>query len=124
MRKQQPVVITGSALVNSALHWDLKYMEENMGDSPFAVYESKGRVFMYSDEEKNIGQYHFQPTTSKHLMPFKTFAAKLRDAMEKRHTNYCLQQVQHNTSTLKAKRTVVGSGGSETKRLNGWIHEE
>lgn len=97
MRKQQPVVITGSALVNSALHWDLKYMEENMGDSPFAVYESKGRVFMYSDEEKNIGQYHFQPTTRKHLMPFKTFAAKLRDAMEKRHTNYCLQQGLNDT---------------------------
>ena len=49
---QEPVVLTDTDLVQSALHWDLSYLEQNMGPAKHTVYVSKSRYFMYYDERK------------------------------------------------------------------------
>lgn len=46
------MVLTETDLVQSSLHWDLPYLEQNMGSAKHTVYVSKSRYFMYFDERK------------------------------------------------------------------------
>ena len=49
---QEPVILTDTDLVASALHWDLSYLEQNMGPAKHTVYVSKTQTFMYFDDRK------------------------------------------------------------------------
>ena len=49
---QEPVVLMGTELVASALHWDLPYLEKNMGNAKHTVYISRTHDFMYFDDRK------------------------------------------------------------------------
>ena len=49
---QEPVVLTQTDLVSSALHWDLEYLEKHMGGAKHTVFVSKSKKFMYFDDKK------------------------------------------------------------------------
>ena len=49
---QEPVVLLGTELVSSALHWDLLYLLQNLGSAKHTVYISKTRDFKYFDDRK------------------------------------------------------------------------
>ena len=49
---QEPVVLMGTDLVASALHWDLPYLEKNMGNAKHTVFLSRTHDFMYYDDRK------------------------------------------------------------------------
>ena len=42
----------GTDLVASALHWDLPYLEKNMGNAKHTVFLSRTHDFMYYDDRK------------------------------------------------------------------------
>ena len=46
------MILTDTDLVASALHWDLSYLEQNMGPAKHTVYVSKTQTFMYFDDRK------------------------------------------------------------------------
>ncbi|EGD72167.1 hypothetical protein PTSG_00189 [Salpingoeca rosetta] len=108
IREQRPIVITDSKLVESARHWDLEYMEKHMGDCKFTVYESKERVFMFSDEEKNLGNYKFTPTATKRSMTFQEFASEFREAMKSKDKFLYLQQGLNDTVGPTIVKDFVG----------------
>ncbi|XP_033124558.1 hypoxia-inducible factor 1-alpha inhibitor-like [Anneissia japonica] len=87
---EKPVVIKNSKLVNSALKWNLEYLEENIGAQKFSVYSSPDHKFMYFDAKK-AGETNFQPHTKQHQILFTDFVETLKNAdVEKRR--YYLQQ--------------------------------
>nr|ASL69981.1 factor inhibiting HIF [Strongylocentrotus purpuratus] len=63
VRDGKPVVITGTNLVETALKWDLDYLEKNLGSGKFNVYVSKNHHFMYFDDKKASNQKEFSPKT-------------------------------------------------------------
>eukprot|EP00043_Microstomoeca_roanoka_P012491 m.120971 g.120971 ORF g.120971 m.120971 type:complete len:256 (-) comp15511_c0_seq1:534-1301(-) len=108
LRAQRPVVISGSQLVQSAMHWDIPYMQAHMGDAQFTVYESRGRVFMYSDDEKNIGGYEFASPTRKRAMTFRQFAEEMGSALETGDRNLYLQQGLNDTVGPRIVKDFIG----------------
>ena len=76
---QQPVILTDSKLVGSALHWDIPYLEENLGDGDFSVYESQSHVFKYYDEKKCTSHPQFEPQMTRTEMKFSEFTKKLKE---------------------------------------------
>lgn len=49
---QKPVVILKSDMVKSAEKWDLEYLEKNMGNSDFTVFQSRNHKFKFFDDKK------------------------------------------------------------------------
>ncbi|GAB1609276.1 hypoxia-inducible factor 1-alpha inhibitor-like [Argonauta hians] len=89
---QQPVVLTGSGLVQSALHWDLDYLSDNMSSTQFTVYQSDNIYFRYYESRKIPHHRDFVPPTTQLHMSFPQFVQKLKEMQRsKKHWLY-LQQ--------------------------------
>eukprot|EP00055_Hartaetosiga_balthica_P011102 m.49534 g.49534 ORF g.49534 m.49534 type:complete len:252 (+) comp7456_c0_seq1:242-997(+) len=80
---ESPVIITNSHLVDSAFQWDLKYLEENMGQATFRVMSSASQEFAYFDSDKNFGNYEFESQCLETDMKFPDFARCVRQEMRK-----------------------------------------
>jgi hypoxia-inducible factor 1-alpha inhibitor (HIF hydroxylase) len=76
---QEPVVITDSHLVSTALKWNLEYLKANMGNGDFTVYVSDNHKFMYYDEKKFVKRKDFTPPTGRQDMKFAEFVERLRN---------------------------------------------
>lgn len=50
--QNKPVVILKSDMVKSAEKWDLEYLEKNMGNSDFTVFQSRNHKFKFFDDKK------------------------------------------------------------------------
>ena len=74
---QEPVIIEDSNLVKSAFHWDLDYLEENLGSGDFSVYECDSHKFKYFDEKKAPFIKNFVPPTTRKEMKFPDFTLHL-----------------------------------------------
>ena len=77
---QKPVVLLNTNLVTSALHWDLPYLCENLGDGSYSVYESDNHLFKYYDEKKINSHKDFKPTITRKEMKFQDFSEKLKNS--------------------------------------------
>lgn len=75
-----PVVITDSGLVRSALHWDLDYLQGNIGDGKFTVYKSKNKKFQYFDDKKVDTFKDFEKPMEHMDLTFPEFVKKLKTA--------------------------------------------
>ena len=74
------MLLTDTNLVESALHWDLEYMKNNLGDGDFSVYESENYKFMYHDEKKyGDGRKDFLAPTHRKEMKFSQFVDIIKD---------------------------------------------
>ena len=76
---QRPVVIEDTNLVSSALHWSLEYLQENLGNGTFSVYESDTHIFKYFDEKKAVVHKEFRPPTRRREMKFPEFVDKMKN---------------------------------------------
>ena len=77
------MVLTGTNLIEPALHWNLEYLRDNIGDGENAVYLSENGKFMYFDENRCKGKYvNFQPPTQKLSLTFYEFYELLRSWKE------------------------------------------
>ena len=65
-------------LISAALHWDIDFLNEHLGDGDFSVYESSHHQFMYYDDKKVDGLPGFVPPTRRTNMKFPEFVAKIR----------------------------------------------
>lgn len=73
-------MITDSGLVRSALHWDLDYLQENIGDGKFTVYKSKNKRFQYFDDKKVDTFKDFEKPMDHMDLTFPEFVRKLKTA--------------------------------------------
>lgn len=97
----QPVVITDSRLVESALKWNLDYLRCNIGDGTFNVYESPNHLFKYYDEKKLDKKLPgsngpFRPPTKRLEMKFDEFYDLMKKPTERDKRIY-LQQGLNDT---------------------------
>ncbi|XP_071496649.1 hypoxia-inducible factor 1-alpha inhibitor-like [Diadema antillarum] len=92
----RPVVITGSNLVQTALKWDLNYLEKNLGDGKFNVYISKNHKFMYYDNKKLNKEQKFSPKSRLTEMTFPDFM-KLLEKSDGKTDKIYLQQALNDT---------------------------
>ena len=79
---QEPVILTNTKLVASALHWDMDYLTENMGEGMFTVYTSDTGHFKYYNDKKSSSFKDFVPPTSSREMSFKEFREMLMNRQE------------------------------------------
>uniref|UniRef100_A0A6P7F307 Hypoxia-inducible factor 1-alpha inhibitor n=1 Tax=Diabrotica virgifera virgifera TaxID=50390 RepID=A0A6P7F307_DIAVI len=103
MKKNQPVVITDSNLVKSAVEkWNLDYLEQNLGKSGHTVFVSNDHRFKYFDEKKIHNQKNnpkgieFDPPTRRVQMKVSEFMRKIRNWKEGDDRLY-LQQSLNST---------------------------
>jgi len=75
---QQPVVLTDTDLVTSALKWSLDYLRTNIGDATFSVYESRTHLFKYFDDKKQPAHPDFKPQMKRLEMTFGEFCDRLK----------------------------------------------
>ena len=75
---QLPVILTDTNLVGPALRWNLEFLEKNMGDGNFSVYESKTHKFCYYDE-KRANLKGFKPTMKRAEMKFPDFVKRIKE---------------------------------------------
>ncbi len=76
---QQPVVITGSNLIAAASHWTLDYLEDNIGDADFSVYESGSHNFKYFDEKKSSAYANFKAPMKRLDLKFPEFVDRIEN---------------------------------------------
>ena len=74
------MVITDTHLVQSAMHWNLEYLADHIGDGKFTVYTSKNKNFKYFDEKKATNVKKFQKPMESVEMQFTEFVNKLKSA--------------------------------------------
>ncbi|XP_014772373.1 hypoxia-inducible factor 1-alpha inhibitor [Octopus bimaculoides] len=137
---EQPVVLTGSDLVDSALHWNLDYLSDNMANTQFTVYQSDNNYFKYYESRKIPQQKDFVPPTIQMQMSFSEFVEKLKEAQcSKKHWLYLqqpltegvgdkivqdfvsfnwrwisMQQKENNWGPLSSNLLLVGMAGNIT----------
>ncbi|XP_023932189.1 hypoxia-inducible factor 1-alpha inhibitor-like [Lingula anatina] len=75
---ERPVLMTNTDLVKTALHWDLNYLEQHLGDGDFTVYTSDNDKFLYHDEKKMEAVTNFKPPTKRREMKFPEFVSKIK----------------------------------------------
>lgn len=77
---QLPVVLTDTDLVTSALHWDLEFLSEHIGDGDFIVHVSKNNNFQYFDDKKTGNVKDFKKPTEQVDMKFHEFKKRMDEA--------------------------------------------
>ena len=93
---QEPILLTNSGVISSALKWDLDYLKENLGSGSFSVYTSKTSKFMYYDDKRAKQWPNFIPPTQRIQMKFDEFCSRIRD-IEASGTRLYLQQMLDDT---------------------------
>ncbi|KAK8719971.1 hypothetical protein OTU49_013655, partial [Cherax quadricarinatus] len=95
--QEKPVVLTDTKLCETALKWDLDYLEENLGTELYMVFLSKNHKFKYYDEAKiKPCKISFIPPIRRVDMTFSEFVKKLREWKPGDERAY-LQQGLNNT---------------------------
>lgn len=84
---QNPVVLTDSNLVQTALKWDLDYLKENIGKGDFSVYSSETKKFMYYDERRAESWPDFKPPTTRLTMQFDEFYKQIKELNSPNNNN-------------------------------------
>lgn len=77
--EQEPIVIQGSNLVDSAKLWDLDYLKDRM-TGKYTVIVSNDHKFKYHDEKKLKND--FKPLTRRVQMKFEEFVDKMNNWKE------------------------------------------
>lgn len=93
---EEPILLTNSGVISSALKWDLDYLKENLGSGSFSVYTSKSSKFMYYDDKRAKQWPNFIPPTQRIQMKFDEFCSRIRD-IEASGTRLYLQQMLDDT---------------------------
>ncbi|KAE8591067.1 hypothetical protein XENTR_v10018302 [Xenopus tropicalis] len=107
--KEEPVVLTDTNLVHTALKWDLDYLEENIGNGDFSVYSANSHKFLYYDEKKMVNFKNFKPKSSREEMKFPEFVNKLKDIQERESDERLyLQQTLNDTVGRKIVVDFLG----------------
>ncbi|MCL4137518.1 UNVERIFIED_CONTAM: hypothetical protein GTU68_011038, partial [Idotea baltica] len=93
----KPVVLTDTELCESALKWDLSYLQENLGEAKYTVFASSDHIFKYFDVQK-IEKFtpNYVPATEKLEIKFSEFVDKLLEWKPGENRLY-LQQPLNNT---------------------------
>ncbi|XP_069466589.1 hypoxia-inducible factor 1-alpha inhibitor [Ambystoma mexicanum] len=94
---EEPVVLTDTNLVYTALKWDLDYLQENIGTGDFSVYSTNGHKFLYYDEKKMAYFKDFKPKSQREEMKFVDFVQKLQDIQQEGEGRVYLQQTLNDT---------------------------
>uniref|UniRef100_UPI0035901BAF hypoxia-inducible factor 1-alpha inhibitor-like isoform X1 n=1 Tax=Myxine glutinosa TaxID=7769 RepID=UPI0035901BAF len=95
---QEPVVLTDTGLVQSALKWDLAYLKENLGDGDFTVFSSPTHRFLYYDEKKLAHFPNFRPQATRLTLKFPEFLQHLEELQQSESTERLyLQQPLNDT---------------------------
>lgn len=94
----KPVIITGSGLVQTALKWNIEYLQEHMENTNCTVIVSKNHVFKYFDEKAITPaiKEKFIPPTRKVSMKIEEFSKKLKQWKQGDDRLY-LQQILNNS---------------------------
>jgi len=84
---QNPVIITQSDAVASARKWSLDYLQENMGESPCTVFQSKSHKFKFYDDKKadlfqSTYKMEFTPPTRRIDITVADFHSRLKNWRE------------------------------------------
>ncbi|XP_078659529.1 hypoxia-inducible factor 1-alpha inhibitor-like [Branchiostoma floridae x Branchiostoma belcheri] len=95
--EEKPVVLTDTHLVDSALKWDLDYLQANLGGGLCSVYESDNHKFMYFDEKKAKERKYYTPCTRRMEIPFEQFVRQLESSEETGGKRVYLQQTLNDT---------------------------
>ncbi|XP_065222718.1 hypoxia-inducible factor 1-alpha inhibitor-like isoform X1 [Planococcus citri] len=99
----EPIVIQGSNLVDSAKVWDLDYLKERM-NGKYTVIISKDHKFKYHDEKKLKSD--FEPLTKRVQMKFEEFVDKMKNWKEGEE-RYYFQQVLDNSVGVSVVQDFV-----------------
>lgn len=72
-----------SGLVKPAEKWDLEYLEKNMGNNDFTVYQSRNHKFKFFDDKKaaqllNSSKMEFSPPTKRIDIKLSEFYQRLK----------------------------------------------
>ncbi|XP_069096461.1 hypoxia-inducible factor 1-alpha inhibitor [Pleurodeles waltl] len=95
---EEPVVLTDTNLVYTALKWDLDYLQENIGCGDFSVYSANGHKFLYYDEKKIANFKDFKPKSQRLEIKFGEFVKKLREIQQAGgEDRFYLQQTLNDT---------------------------
>ncbi|XP_060552574.1 hypoxia-inducible factor 1-alpha inhibitor-like [Ruditapes philippinarum] len=125
IRKSEPVILTDTNLVASALHWSLDYLADHIGDGNFTVYKSDSHKFKYYSDKKCKMVKEFRPPTVQMEMKFKDFAALLKRKQKERDCSekIYLQQALNDS----VEKTIVydfvnfnWAWLTEQQTLNNW----
>ncbi|XP_053380644.1 hypoxia-inducible factor 1-alpha inhibitor-like [Mercenaria mercenaria] len=125
IRKSEPVILTDTNLVASALHWNLRYLADHMGDGNFTVYKSNSHKFKYYSDKKCKMVKEFKPPTQQTEMTFSEFAALLRQKQKEKHSNeriYLQQALNDSVGKTIVYDFVNFNWGwlNEQQKLNNW----
>lgn len=117
------MVLTGTNLVNSALHWDLNYLKDNIGNSLFTVYQSKNRYFRYYEPRKIPQHKDFKPPTLQAEMNFSEFVDKLKECQKTGIHKLYLQQLLFQNIGERIIKDFISFNWdwiNQQKNLNRW----
>ncbi|KAK3579440.1 hypothetical protein CHS0354_028240 [Potamilus streckersoni] len=117
-----PVILTDTKLVSSALHWDLDYLSENMGEGDFTVFLSDTNKFMYFDDKKIENVKDFKQPTQMIEMKFPEFVTRLRSYKEGDKRLY-MQQALNDTVGRRIVMDFLGFNWTwitEQQKKNKW----
>lgn len=76
------MVLTDTNLVYPALKWDLDYLQENIGNGDFSVYNASTYKFLYYDEKKMANFKNFKPKSNREEMKFSEFVERLQEIQQ------------------------------------------
>ena len=128
---QQPVVLTDTNLVSSALQWDEAYLRTHIGNGKFTVFTSDSHKFLYYDDKKMKFVPNFKPPTRHLDLTFDQFIDKLENNSESKWyacypsvVFHILEVFAMSWSRFRAGVEMmvvlgwVGGGGGEEGRVN------
>lgn len=78
-----PVVIPDTNLVSSASHWNIDYLQENIGNGKFMTYFSNNKRFKYFDDKKCTNIKDFKKPMDQAELTFDEFVRKLNKSKSK-----------------------------------------
>lgn len=120
---QKPVVLTGTNLVSSALHWDLNYLKNHIGDGLFTVYQSNNNYFRYYESRKISTHKDFKPPTLQTEMNFSEFVDKLKECQRTGTQKVYLQQLLSENVGKRIIKDFIGFNWNWINRqkvINHW----
>jgi hypoxia-inducible factor 1-alpha inhibitor (HIF hydroxylase) len=78
-----PVIIPDSNLVSSARHWNIDYLQNNIGDGKFMTYVSNNQKFKYYDDKKCSNVKNFVKPMEQIELRFEDFVQQINKGKSK-----------------------------------------
>lgn len=104
---QQPVLLTNSDIIGTALKWDLNYLKDNLGQGSFSVYSSRTHKFMYCDDKRAKDWPNFVPPTERLDMKFEEFFTRITN-FKPTDTRLYLQQMLNDSVGKNIVKDFLG----------------